>query len=128
MELGGGVSFRVSRNGILKIGKNCFINKGSSINCVDKISIGDNVIIGENVKFYDHNHNFRDKDKLIQEQGLNFKPVIIENNCWIGSNVTILKGVRIGTGSVIGAGCIIYKDIPEFSVVKSEQKLEIEFR
>ena len=48
------------------------------------------------------------------------------NNCWICTNAVILKGVEIGDNSVIGAGCVIYRDIPANSVVKSNGSITIE--
>ena len=50
----------------------------------------------------------------------------IGNNCWICTNAVILKGVEIGDNSVIGAGCVIYRDIPANSVVKSNGGITIE--
>lgn len=117
----GRIRIHISQGGSLVIGSGVFFNRDVSINVVNKIHIGDNTIIGESVKMYDHNHNFRNKNIPIKKQGLNYKAIIIEDNVWIGSNVVILKGVKIGTGSVIGAGCIIYKDIPNYSIVTSNQ-------
>ena len=52
-----------------------------------------------------------------------YLPVHIEDDCWIGSNVVILKGVHIGRHSVVGAGVVIYKDLPANSVVVCKQSL-----
>lgn len=60
---------------------------------------------------------FEDTNSTIKSQGVSQKGIIIEDDCWIGSNVTILDGVRIGQGSVIGAGALISKDVPKNSVV-----------
>lgn len=115
---------RMRGKGHLKIGKGVFFNSFSSINCMDSIKIGDNSIFGENVKIYDHNHGFRDKSQLIHKQGYTTGKIVIGNNCWIGSNVTILKGVTIGDNSVVGSGCTIFKDIPDNVVVVSEVFLQ----
>lgn len=109
-------------------GENVFINNNFSASAQKLIKIGDNCLLGENIKTYYQNHIFKRKDIPINQQGFSNKPVIIGNNCWIGSNVTILKGVRIGNNSVIGANCLIYKDIPVNSVVKLHENLEIEER
>lgn len=111
----------VEDQGILKIGTNVFFNNDCSITVREKVTIGNNCIFGENVKIYDHNHKYKDADKLICEQGYSSKEVIINDNCWIGSNVIILKGVNIGKNSVIGAGVIVYKDVPENTVVICKQ-------
>lgn len=52
-----------------KIGNDCFFNRGCSINCLESVEIGDHTIFGEKVKIYDQNHKFRDRTKLIREQG-----------------------------------------------------------
>lgn len=121
----GHISFQVLEGGELSIGDNVFVNKNSSFTVRSKIAIGNNVLIGENVRFFDHNHRFRDEDELILNQGYSISDIVVEDNVWIGSNVVILKGVTIGTGSVIRAGCIIYKDIPKNTLVKNQQNLQM---
>lgn len=115
----------IEGQGKLCIGNNCFFNTGCSITVREKIAIGANCIFGENVKLYDHNHEYRDKDTPIYQQGFNSAPIIIEEDCWIGSNVVILKGVHIGAHSVIGAGVIVYKDVPAGSVLVCKQELAL---
>jgi acetyltransferase-like isoleucine patch superfamily enzyme len=113
----------IGHNGKLNVGKNNFFNNGCSLNCLGNIQIGDNNQFGENVLMYDHNHQYADKSKLISEQGYNFGNIKIGNNCWIGSNVVILKDVVIGDNVVIGAGCMIYKSIPSGNLVINQQNL-----
>ena len=121
-------SFRVniSPEGYLKIGDNCFFNHDCSINVHKKIVIGSLCIIGENVKMYDHNHVFKNTNLNIVEQGFSEDEIIVGNNCWIGSNVTILKGVHIGDNCVIGAGCTIAKDILSNTLVRLDNNYKIE--
>lgn len=114
--------------GKLVLGNNISFNNDCSINCHGKIIIGDNCIFGENVKMYDHNHVYKRCDIPIAKQGFSVGEIKIGSNCWIGSNVTILKGADIGDNVVIGANCLIYKSIPSNSVVKSQQELVIEDR
>ena len=104
--------------GKIIIGKNCFFNRNCSINSRKKISIGNDVIVGENVCIYDHNHRFRDKNKVIRNQGFKDNEITIGNNCWIGSNVTILAGSKIGNNVVIGAGCVVNGIIEDNTIVK----------
>lgn len=108
---------QIEKGGRVNIARNCFFNNSCSINCLKNISIGENCIFGERVSIYDHNHVFN-KAELIYKQSFKCKEVIIGNNCWIGSNVTILAGTVIGDNSVIGAGLVISGDIPSNSVVK----------
>lgn len=116
---------RIRGNAKLTIGNNVFFNNDCSLNCMGEIEIGDDCIFGENIKIYDHNHKFRDKKILIRKQGYKVKKVRIGNNCWFGSNVIILPGVTIGDNVVIGAGCTIYNDIPDNSIIKNIQNQEI---
>lgn len=101
----------IEKNGKLSIGNNVFFNNGCSINVLNEIVIEDDCIFGEDVKIYDHNHIFKYKNKLIREQGMKVGTIHIGKNCWIGSNVIILKGVEIGENCVIGAGAVISENI-----------------
>lgn len=93
----------------------------------EKIIIGSFSSIGQNVCIYDFNHSIqRVSSSMINglvlkenfSQDLSSKTsVIIEEDVWIGSNTVILPGVKIGRGSVIGAGSIVTKDVPRYSIV-----------
>jgi len=80
------------------------------------LNIGERCIIGPGVSFIPANHNFDDTDTPIIEQGETCKGIEIGNNVWIAARVVVLDGVRIGEGSVIGAGAVVNADIPPFSV------------
>lgn len=112
----------------LLIRDNVFFNNYCSINCLGRIEIGSNTIIGEGVKLYDHNHKYEKvNEKLeVSRNDFNIGKIQIGKNCWIGSNVTILKGVEIGNNVIIGANCHIYKSIPENSIVKSKFDISIQ--
>lgn len=117
---------RVLGDAKLIIGNNTFFNNQCSVVALHKITIGENCLFGENVKIYDHNHRFNQANTLISKQGFYFKDVVIGNNVWCGSNVTILAGARIGDNSVIGAGCVIKSEIPCNSLVIRNDDLEIQ--
>ncbi len=119
---------RMGNSGQLIIRENCFFNNNCSINCLGTIEIGNNNQFGEGVLFYDHNHRYANKSELISGQGYNVGTIRIGNNCWIGSNVVILKDVSIGDNVVIGAGCVIYKSISCESIVVNHQNLTITTR
>lgn len=91
------------------------VNDGSlTILDTSLVVIGDRVQIGTNVSIFSAGH---DTSVLSRQKFVEFgHPVFIEDDCWIGGNVVILPGVRIGRGSTIGAGSIVTKDIPPFSV------------
>ena len=96
------------------IGSNTRVGIGNTI--IGPVTISDNVNIGQNVTISGLNHNYEDPNKTISEQGVSTMPIKIENNVWIGANSVVLPGVQIGNHSVIGAGSIITKDIPPYSV------------
>lgn len=117
----------IAQDATLHIKKNVFFNNYCSVNCLDKIEIGENTLFGEGVKLYDHNHKFDNNEKLqVYRSEFTTAPIIIGKDCWIGSNVTILKGVTIGDNVIIGANCLIYKSIPSNSIVKNKQELLIQ--
>ncbi len=101
----------------LVMGDNSSIGPHGYIGCSGKIVIGSNVMFGPKCSLFAENHVFSDTKTIIKQQGVKQKGIIIEDDCWIGSNVIILDGVTIGKGSVIGAGTLVTKNIPESSVV-----------
>lgn len=104
-------------HGYFEIGEHSFIGCNAVIGPSGGVSIGNHVQIGPNVLISSENHIFDDITRRIDEQGVSREPVIIEDNCWIGSNVTILAGVTVGEGSVIAAGAVVTKDVAPNSVV-----------
>ena len=103
--------------GVIKIGENCTINSFSFV-YGDKggLDIGNNVLISPGVGIYASNYSYTNKNKPILDQDVISKGIKIEDDVWIGANSTILDGVTIGRGSVIGAGSVVTHDIPPFSV------------
>ncbi len=129
-----GVSFRkfcqvfLHDRAELIIGRNVFFNNYCSISSLGRITIGDGTIFGESVKIYDHNHKYHysnENSLIVDRNEFNIGAVSIGKNCWIGSNVTILKNVEIGDNAIIGANCLIHKSIPANSIVKHKEELEI---
>ena len=81
------------------------------------ISLGDDVLLGSAVHIYVNNHDFRDPSVPVIDQGhCPPHPVVVERGAWVGAGAIILPGVSIGRNSVIGAGAIVTKDVPPFSV------------
>lgn len=118
-----GFTLLIDKNGHVRIGDDVFFNNYCTVCAMKEITIGNGTIFGENVKLYDHNHIYLNPDTPIKQQGYTSAPIHIGKHCWIGSNVTILKGVTIGDNSVIGAGCVIHRDVPSNSVVVNKQEL-----
>ncbi|WP_027631810.1 acyltransferase [Clostridium hydrogeniformans] len=132
----------LSRNGLV-IGNNCSIGNYSRIICTGSlkflgygikignnfgcgewcffgaaggITIGNDVIMGQNVRFHSENHKFKDISIPIRNQGVINKGIYISDDCWIGSGVVFLDGVKVGKGCVIGANTLVNKNIPDYSI------------
>ena len=94
------------------IGDNVFIGRNTEFNISERISIGNDCLIASNCKFIDHDHGFSHVNKPIRIQEPKISPIIIEDNVWIGTSCIILKGVTIGSGSIIGAGSLVNRNVP----------------
>lgn len=109
--------------GIRSIGEGLIIgnNVGFSPNCFIQVRgtvrIGNNVIFGSGVSIFSETHNFDDPNIFINEQGETRKGVIIEDGVWVGASVVILDGVRIGKHSIIAAGSVVSRNVPQFTIV-----------
>jgi len=103
--------------GFLQIGDNCLLQPYVAMNGGGAgISIGNDVLCGQMVSIHAGNHVFSDPERLIREQGTTHKGVVIEDDCWISAKVTILDGVTIGRGSIIGAGAVVTRSLPPLSI------------
>lgn len=100
-----------------KCGNNCGLGTDSFYGCAGGIELGDDVIVGNFVSMHSENHNCSDTEIPIRLQGTTHKGIKIGNNVWIGAKVTILDGVHIGNGCVIGAGSVVTKSFPDNSVI-----------
>lgn len=100
----------------IKLGNNSQIGERSYVSSFTKI--GRDVIMGPEVIIWSVSHRFDRTDIPINRQGgTEPKPVEIGDDVWIGQRVIIMPGVKIGSHSVIGAGAIVTKDVPEWAVV-----------
>lgn len=100
----------------LKIGDNSGIGKNSKIG--SNVTIGNNVMIGPECLIYTVNHNTKRTDIPMVAQGNREPiPVIIEDDVWIGARAIILPGVTIKKGSIVGAGSVVTKNVPQYTIV-----------
>jgi acetyltransferase-like isoleucine patch superfamily enzyme len=82
-----------------------------------KIVIEDDVLIAPNVFITTNNHNYNNPNIPIRLQGGVSKDVILKKGCWIATNVVILPGVTIGKNSVVAAGAVVTRDVPDYCIV-----------
>ncbi len=100
----------------IEIGDNSGLGLNSRVS--SPLSIGDNVMMGPDVIIYTQNHNFDRIDiPMIKQGDSEKKKVIIGNDVWIGARAVILPGISIGEGAIVGAGSIVTKDVPPYSIV-----------
>lgn len=98
-------------NATLTLGNNSYMNFDSKIYCYNNIKIGERVFISEGVTIIDSDvHRINNKIDIS-------KPIVIEDNVWIGINTIILKGVTIGAGSVVSAGSVVTTNVPPKTLV-----------
>ena len=127
-----------------KVGKHVIFHPSNSSFTYSNISLENDVFIGDNARFWctlssitvmDHvvfapnvsiiagNHSFHIVGKWITDYTTSDKrkeddlPVVIESDVWVGTNVTILNGVRIGRGAIVAAGAVVIKDVPAYAIV-----------
>ena len=110
--------FRCDDGSKIFLGKNFYANYNLVILDADTITIGDNVVIGPNVTITAADHPIHPASRTA---GHGFPiitaPITIEDDVWIGSGATILKGVTVGHGSIIGAHSLVTKDVPPMTIV-----------
>lgn len=125
-----------TETGQIKIGDRVYIGNSTLI-CKSEIEFENDIFVAWGCYFYDHNSHsidYRERQKDLKQQvqdyraGLSFienknwsvvntKPIKICSNAWIGMNSIILKGVTIGEGAIVGAGSVVTKDVPAWTVV-----------
>lgn len=101
---------------MIEMGDDVSFNAGCFINGYGGLTIGDRTGLGPYSMVHTANHIFADPDRPIKEQGWESRPVKIGKDCWFGCGVTIIPGVTIGDGVVIGASSVVVKDIPSWTV------------
>ena len=117
---------------IFQLGGGIFIDSGSGlgVNCRvhGPLHIGKNVMMGPDVTILTHTHNIERTDIPMGQQGMRVAEVVIGNDVWIGMRVIIMPGVKVGDGAVIGAGAVVTKDVPAFTVVGGVPAKIIKYR
>lgn len=111
-----GVDLKVHQQGEILIGKSTYIGPYTCISCYGKLKIGRDCLIASHSSIYAHNHSFGNPTQKIANQGFDCQGITIEDDCWLGSGVRVVDGVTIGRGSIIGAGAVVSRDIPPYSV------------
>lgn len=108
------------------VGDYCNFN-GISVLGGGKVVIGDYFHSGSEVMIITHNHNY-EGDEIPYDSTYINKDVFIDSFVWVGNRVTILGGVHIGKGAIIGAGSLVCKDVPDFAIVGGNPAKVLKYR
>jgi len=125
------------QGGRIDIGDYCFIGAGTRIWSAAEVRVGNRVLISHNVNIHDNISHPLDAEErhldflhifdkqLAARPDLRAEAIEIGDDAWIGFNVSILKGVKIGKGAVIGACAVITRDVPDYAVVVGKADINI---
>ncbi|WP_422385605.1 DapH/DapD/GlmU-related protein [Nocardioides houyundeii] len=103
----------LSRYGVgVVIGKRSGVGDGFHLGASGGVEIGDDVIIGPGFSAHSQEHNYGDHSLPIREQGTNEAPIIVGNDCWIGSKVTLLAGCSLGERTIVASGAVVKGTFP----------------
>ncbi|WP_207532697.1 acyltransferase [Desertivirga arenae] len=114
--------------GNIKIGRNTFLGEYTIIYGHGKVTIGENVLIAMHTCIVSSNHTVPNRELIIRSQPDILLPVTIGDDVWIGANCSILGGINIGRGAIIGAGSVVTRDVPEFAIVVGNPAKVIKYR
>jgi acetyltransferase-like isoleucine patch superfamily enzyme len=115
VHVGDGNAIRC-HEGSLRIGDKVVLGKDNTINCYLDVEIGAATIVADWVYVTDFDHVTADVHVPIKDQGIVKTPVRIGPDCWVGVKVSVLRGTRVGRGSVLGAHAVVRGDVPPYSV------------
>lgn len=111
----------------LVISSGTYVNRYSMFDAHQQIVVGSNCLFGPNCYITDSNHSF-EANLSINIQKMQSNPIVIEDEVWIGAHVTILSGVRIGKGAVIGAGSVVTSEVPSMAIAVGVPAKVIKYR
>jgi acetyltransferase-like isoleucine patch superfamily enzyme len=106
-----------AHEGTLRVGDKCVFGRDNTVNCYLDVEFGAGTIVADWVYICDFDHRFDDVTMPIKDQGIVKSPVRIGPDVWVGTKVTVTRGVRVGQGSVLAAHAVVNRDVPAYSIV-----------
>jgi galactoside O-acetyltransferase len=112
-------AFFTAEGGSIEVGDRVSFNTNVHVNASvgKRIQLGNDVLVGPNVVLRSADHRFERTDVPIRNQGHNLGEIIIEDDVWLGANVVVVGGVRIGRGAVIAAGAVVTRDVEPMAIM-----------
>lgn len=108
----------INNPALLTVGDNCYLGTGAQFYPWQApITLGHNVLVAAGARLITRKHGFADLDHPMAVQGYNHAPIVVGDDVWIGFGAVILPGVTVGRGSIVGAGAVVTRDVPEYSIV-----------
>lgn len=111
----------------LIIGSGTYVNRYTIFDAHEKLWIGRNVMIGPHCYFTDADHS-KEPGESVKSQPMQYAPLMVEDEAWIGTHATILPGVTIGRGAVVAAGAVVTKSVPPMAIVAGVPAKVISYR
>lgn len=99
------------------IGARTQFNRNALVDGRGSITIGEDVLVGPYAQLISYQHRFAAVDLPINQQGLDAREIVIENDVWIGAGAIILAGITVGHGSIVGAGAVVTRSCPPYSIL-----------
>jgi acetyltransferase-like isoleucine patch superfamily enzyme len=111
----------------ISVGNNVHLGANAYIRGEGGLRLGSNIHVSRNLTVYTINHNY-EGECLPYDHEMIAKPVVIEDNVWIGVDVVICPGVTVGEGAIIGMGCVVSSDVPPLSIVGGQKQRVLKYR
>jgi acetyltransferase-like isoleucine patch superfamily enzyme len=108
-----GVLLETQGAGHIVIGDNVVLSRGVHIVAFDSVTLGDNCMVGEYASLRDADH--KKSQVSMRDSGHNSAPIVLGSNVWVGRGACVLKGVRIGANSIVGANAVVTRDVASSS-------------
>lgn len=101
----------IAKGGVLIIGPDGFVGEGAVLTARERLEIGPDVLIAEYVTIRDQDHGSADMERPMRSQGFVTAPILVGADVWLGAKATVLKGVNIGDGTIIGANSVVTRSV-----------------
>lgn len=112
----------------MKIGDGVFIGRNCSINATGGLQLGNCCVLASNTAILTEDHHYRGAESIPYGEARILKPVVIGDCVWVGMKASILPGVTIGEGAIVGLGAVVAKDVPSCAIVVGNPARIVKYR